>query len=136
MTPNTYLPHMKINKHIIWGFKSKNTEISNEIKRIKEILNIDPDNKKVSLLSLGMRIRVSIATALFSHPEVILIDEALSHISDRQQFMKNLFNEISKMKIDLIFTTQYNEDCILAQNCYQMELGTLKETRCHEMYLK
>lgn len=129
ITPDTYLPHMTINGHLTWGTKTKNKEINDELRRIKEALGINFD-KKMNLLSLGMRIRVSIATALFSHPEVILIDEALSHISDKQQFMRNLFDEISRMKIDLIFTTQYNEDCMFAQNCYQMESGILKRAKC------
>jgi molybdate/tungstate transport system ATP-binding protein len=129
ITPDTYLPHMKVNRHITWGLKFKNDKTNDELKRIKEVLSID-FNKKLNSLSSGMRIRVAIATALFSYPEVILIDEALSYISDRSQFMKNLFNEVLKMRIDLIFTTQYSEDCNLAQNCYQMESGILKRIDC------
>lgn len=82
---------------------------------------------KVRKLSLGMRERVALATSLISKPELILVDEALSNIDNRRDFIDAFKNLATKEKIDVMFTTQNPEDSSHADHHYRLESG--KSTR-------
>ena len=127
ITPDSCIPHLDVDRHIVWGAKNKGLNVEQDyITEIKTSLGIGFDGK-VRKLSLGMRERVALATSLISKPELMLVDEALSNIDNRRDFIDAFKNFATKAKIDVIFTTQSPEDSSEADHHYRLESG--KSTR-------
>jgi len=123
ITPDSCIPHLAVDRHLVWGARNKGLNIEQDyITKIKTSLGIRFDGK-VRKLSLGMRERVAIATSLISKPELILVDEALSNIDNRRDFIDAFKSLATEAKIDVIFTTQYPEDASQADHQYQLESG-------------
>lgn len=127
ITPDSCIPHLDVDRHLVWGAKKKGLNVERDyITEIRKSLGISFDGK-VRKLSLGMRERVALATSLISKPELILVDEALSNIDNHRDFIDAFRNLATKVKIDVIFTTQYPEDSSQADHHYRLESG--KSTR-------
>ena len=123
VTPNSLIPHLSVEAHLTWGARTKNLALSSErVSTVREALGIDFGGR-ASELSLGMRERVSLATALLSAPRVILVDEAFSNIHDRGAFIAVYRKLASEEKIDVIFSTQDRSDGAASDNLYQMSDG-------------
>src|SRR5207245_1205919 len=76
VTPDSFIPQLELEQHLRWGAKVKRIRLDEErITNTKKKLGINFSGK-MSKLSLGMRERVSLATAVLSTPKVILVDEA------------------------------------------------------------
>mgnify|MGYP001772681973 CR=1 FL=1 len=124
VTPNSYLPNLKVRKHLLITSKKKTSEkILSEIEFLLD--GIDKE-KKVKELSLGQRERVALATALLSSPKVILVDEAFSNIHNKKDFITNYTELIKKLNLKLIFVSQDLSDSNFADISYKMENGELK----------
>jgi molybdate/tungstate transport system ATP-binding protein len=123
ITPDSCLPNFDVDKHLLWGAKLRKRQVNDgEVADIKKNLGINYQGK-VSKLSLGMKERVSLATALLASPKVILIDEAFGNIDNRTEFI-NAYREFARRaSIDVIFSTQHAEDSKSADHLYQMEHG-------------
>jgi molybdate/tungstate transport system ATP-binding protein len=123
VTPESCLPNLTVEKHLVWGAKLRRKHVeTDQIAEVKKNLGIDYDGK-VSKLSLGMKERVSLATALIACPRVILVDEAFGNIDKRIEFI-NAYREFAlKSGIDVIFSTQHQEDSKSSDHLYQMEEG-------------
>ena len=93
---------------------------------VKKDLGIDFTGR-VSHLSLGMRERVSLGTALLSSPKLILVDEAFSNIHNRIDFIKSYRSFASGAGIDLIFSTQDRADAAYADHLYMMTDGVAQK---------
>ena len=127
ITPDSCIPHLDVDRHLVWGAKNKGLNIEDDyITEIKTGLGINFDGK-VRKLSLGMRERVALVTSLISRPELILVDETLSNIDNRRDFINAFKNFALKANIDVIFTTQSPEDSSEADHHYRLESG--KSTR-------
>ena len=127
ITPNSCIPHLAVDHHLIWGAKRRGLNIERSyLTEVKTSLGITFDGK-VRKLSLGMRERVSLATSLISKPQLILVDEAFSNIDNHRDFVDAFKNLAAKAKVDVIFTTQYHEDSTQADHHYRLESG--KSTR-------
>jgi len=127
VTPDSCIPHLDVDRHMVWGAKNRGVKVENDyVKDIRTGLGINFEGK-VKKLSLGMRERVALATSLISKPELILVDEALSNIDNRRDFIDAFKNFVSKANIDVIFTTQILEDSSDADHHYRLEAG--KSTR-------
>ena len=127
ITPDSCIPHLDVDRHLVWGAKNKGLNIEQDyMTKIKTSLGISFDGK-VRELSLGMRERVAIATSLISKPELMLVDEALSNIDNRRDFIDAFKDLATEAKIDVMFTTQYPEDSSQADHHYRLESG--KSTR-------
>ena len=127
ITPDSCIPHLDVDRHMVWGAKNKGLKVEHDyVTEIKTGLGIYFDGK-VRKLSLGMRERVAIATSLISKPELILVDETLSNIDNRRDFIVAFKNFTMKANIDVIFTTQSPEDSSEADHHYRLESG--KSTR-------
>jgi molybdate/tungstate transport system ATP-binding protein len=123
VSPDSCLPHLEVDRHLIWGAKNKGLDVELDyVKELKAGLGINFDGK-VRKLSLGMRERVSLATALISQPQLILVDEAFSNIDNHRDFVGTFRNLAERKKIDVIFTTQYTEDSSQADHHYRLESG-------------
>jgi len=80
VTPDSSIPSLEVEEHLLWGAKLKRVVVSNErLAAVKEELGID-FHGQVGKLSLGMRERVVLATALLSAPAGLLVDEGLCRI--------------------------------------------------------
>ena len=123
VTPESSIPSMRADEHLVWGAKLKGVEIGRErLQTVKEALGID-FRGKVGKLSLGMRERVSLATALLSAPAAILVDEAFSNLHEREGFISSYRKLSTDAGIDVVFSTQDDSDGRLAEHLYIMEEG-------------
>jgi molybdate/tungstate transport system ATP-binding protein len=126
VTPQSHIPHMKVEKHLLWGAKTKGvTPDQHMIEEITRALGINYSGN-LRDLSLGMRERVALATALLSHPKLILVDEAFSNIDKRDEFITEFRRLCADRKIDVIFTTQDPNDGSLSDHLYEMSEGKSK----------
>jgi molybdate/tungstate transport system ATP-binding protein len=126
VAPDSYIPHLQVEKHLVWGAKTRGIQVDNAtVTKVKNALGISYNNR-LAKLSLGMRERVALATALLSKPQVILIDETFSNIDNRDQFITEFRNLCTEASADVIFTTQFLDDSKLAQHKYVMEAGRAK----------
>jgi ABC-type multidrug transport system ATPase subunit len=89
---------------------------------VKDALRID-FRGKVGKLSLGMRERVALATALLSGPDGILVDEAFSNLHGREGFIAAYRKLADDAGIDVLFSTQDESDGRLAEHLYVIEDG-------------
>jgi molybdate/tungstate transport system ATP-binding protein len=123
VTPDSCLPNMTVDNHLVWGAKLRRRHVEEkEVAEIKRNLGINYEGK-VSKLSLGMKERVSLATALIAAPKVILIDEAFGNIDNRTEFI-NAYRVLARESmIDVIFSTQHAEDSECSDHLYRMEEG-------------
>jgi molybdate/tungstate transport system ATP-binding protein len=127
VTPRSSIPSLSVDDHLRWGAKLKGVVIEGEkLKGVKERLGIDFDGK-LGKLSLGMRERVSLGTALLSAPTAILVDEAFSNLHEREEFVASYRKLATEGAVDVVFSTQDATDGSLAEHLYVLEDG--KATR-------
>ncbi|HMD14990.1 MAG TPA: ATP-binding cassette domain-containing protein, partial [Bacteroidota bacterium] len=125
VTPDSYIPHLTVEKHLRWGARVKNLEIDPAaVSNVRSALGISYEGK-LAQLSLGMRERVALGTALLSSPRLILIDETFSNIDNREQFISEFRKLSSEAKIHVIFTTQFEDDSKVSDHSYLMNAGKL-----------
>ena len=121
---DTYFPDMDVDEHLVRFVAKRSILASNDnIAEIRELTGINFVGR-VKNLSLGQKIRVSIGTALISRPEVLVIDEALSNLDDKDHVLENLNDYARRYRIDLIFVTQDKDDSKLSDHLYHMDMGT------------
>jgi molybdate/tungstate transport system ATP-binding protein len=126
VTPSSGIPHLDVDSHISWGGKlSGRKPTKNQIDDVKSQLGIDYDGR-VGSLSLGMKERVILATALLSSCRVILVDEAFSNLHEREAFVSS-YRQLSKgAGIDVVFSSQVESDGRLADQLVVIEGGSTK----------
>lgn len=123
VTPDSYIPHLEVEKHLLWGARVRGAQVSDDyIAQVKRDLGISYIGK-LAKLSLGMKERVALATALLSKPELILVDEVFSNIDNRTEFVGAFRDLTNKAGIDAIFSTQNAGDSTLAYHQYNLESG-------------
>ena len=127
VTPSSGIPHLDVNSHISWGGNlSGHKPTKDRIDEVKSRLGIDYDGR-VRSLSLGMKERVVLATALLSSCRVILVDEAFSNLHEKDAFMAS-YRELAKgAGIDVIFSSQVESDGRLADHLFVIENGTARQ---------
>ena len=123
VTPESCIPSMREDEHLRWGAKLKGVEVGEErLRAVKEALGID-FRGKVGTLSLGMRERVSLATALLSAPGAVLVDEAFSNLHEREGCIAAYRKLAADAGIDVVFSTQDESDGRLAEHLYVLDEG-------------
>ncbi len=121
---DTYFPDMDVDEHLVRFVAKRSIRASNDnIAEIRDIMGINFGGRMKNL-SLGQKIRVSIGTALISRPEVLVIDEALSNLDDKDHVLENLNDYARRYRIDMIFVTQDKDDSKLSDHLYHMDMGT------------
>lgn len=123
VTPGSAIPHMKVDSHLRWGAKIRKVPLDEgQISNVKSVLGIDYGGR-VRTLSLGMRERVSLATALLSRPRAIFVDEAFSNLHEKEAFIGSYRKLAAESEVDVIFSTQDESDARLADHLYVMSEG-------------
>ncbi len=123
VTPGSSIPSMRVDEHLRWGSSLKGVEVGGErLEAVKAALGIY-FRGKVGKLSLGMRERVSLATARLSGPAGILVDEGFSNLHEREGFITAYRRLAAEAGIDVVFSTQDESDGKLAEHLYVMDDG-------------
>jgi len=123
VTPDSALPNLEVDAHLLWGAKLRRKRIDQgRLERTKEDLGIDFQGN-VGKLSMGMRERVALATALLAAPSAILVDEAFANLHEKEQFISSYRKLAAESRIDVIFSTQDDSDGKMADHLYLMEQG-------------
>jgi len=124
VTPDSAFLHMDVESHLRWGARIRGRNLkAAEIERVKSELGIDFGGK-VRTLSLGMRERVSLGSALLASPRAILVDDVFSNLHDKEGFILRYRRLAEESGIDLLFTSQDEDEGKLAEHLYVMNNGT------------
>ncbi|MEJ2780654.1 ATP-binding cassette domain-containing protein [Stygiolobus sp. CP850M] len=129
VTPESFLPNTRVKNHLLWGIKDKKKlEQALEDERIKFLLSFNDHvyKQKTKELSLGMRQRLSLVTAILSDPRYILVDEVFSNINNKRDFIQEYFQLARERNINIVFVSQDLSDADFAERSYIMENGVLK----------
>jgi len=124
VTPSSFFPHLDVRSHMVWGAKIRGLNPGEEeVAGVRRELGIDFDGQ-VRSLSLGMRERVSLATAILASPRAVLVDEVFSSLHEREEFVKT-YGRLAKARgVELVFTSQDEADGRLADRLYLLKEGT------------
>jgi molybdate/tungstate transport system ATP-binding protein len=123
VTPSSSIPHLEVDSHITWGARlGGQAPLGPQVSEVKSRLGIDFKGR-VGSLSLGMKERVILATALLSSVKVILVDEAFSNLHEKEAFMAS-YRELAKNTgKEVIFSSQVESDGRLADHLFVIEGG-------------
>lgn len=119
---STYFSHLSVKEHIMWGARGPNME--ERFRGVVKGLDIDFAGK-VGSLSLGQRIRVALATAIMSAPEVLLIDEAISNLSERGEVLRELGSLSSSLGFDVVHASQDDDNADTVDHRYHLVDGVM-----------
>jgi molybdate/tungstate transport system ATP-binding protein len=110
VSPESCIPNLTVEEHLVWGAAARGAAVDGaEVKRLREALGIDFKGK-VRELSMGMRVRVSLATALLSSPRAILVDEAFSSLHDRVKFVRTFSSIARQAGVDVVAAAHDSEE--------------------------
>ncbi|HEV2138883.1 MAG TPA: ATP-binding cassette domain-containing protein [Nitrososphaerales archaeon] len=124
VTPNSFFPHLDVDSHITWGARLRRMKPDEKkVSKVKYELGIDFAGS-VRQLSVGMRVRVALATAFMASPKVILVDEAFSNLHEKQDFVASYRKLVGDEGIDLIFSSPDEADGRLSDHLYVISNGT------------
>lgn len=119
-------PWLNVKENILFADESIDSTI---LKNLIHLVGLDgyenhyPDNK-----SFGFRFRISLARALASKPEFILLDEPFTEMDNRTKFeMLQLIVELNKEKkiSILLATSNLSEALLISQNIVLMKKGSI-----------
>ncbi|MGA2664509.1 MAG: ATP-binding cassette domain-containing protein [Nitrososphaerales archaeon] len=123
VTPGSSIPHLGVEAHLRWGARLRGVALSDDrVSSVRAELGVEFEGR-VRTLSLGMRERVSLATALLASPAAILVDEAFANLHERDGFMSSYRRLTSEAGVDVVFSTQDEADGRLADHLYLMREG-------------
>ena len=122
LNSETVLLNLDVDSHISWPQNPK--RYRSDIKALKDNLRVD-FRGRVSELSLGQKMRLAAASAIFHRPDLIIMDEVTSGISDSPGFIKSVSSLAREKGIDIIFVSHNPSDGELADHVYRMVNGSL-----------
>lgn len=111
-------PNMTVEQNIAFGpmlKKHSKAEISKEVDRMLELVNLKGYNKrKIPTLSGGQQQRIAVARALINHPDVLLLDEPLGALD--LKLRKEMQIELKRIQeesgITFLYVTHDQEEAL------------------------
>lgn len=129
---DSLFPHLSVRNNILYGSRARRTE-ANDLERVAAVLEIDHlVGRGVSNLSGGERKRVSLARALLSGPEILLLDEPLAGTDAplRKRVLEYLVRVREVFPIPLILVTHDLEEAsALCEQIVLIEQGRVAGQR-------
>lgn len=123
VTPTSSIGHLDVDSHLRLGAKLRRLPLDDSrFASVKADLGIDFTGR-ARTLSLGMKERLSLATALLSSPKVILVDEAFSNLHERREFISTYRRLAREAGVDVVFSSQDESDASLADHSYAIADG-------------
>lgn len=136
-------PHLSVRNNIAFGMKTQKKSrayIKEKVDEYLEMVNLtDKADEKPYMLSGGQKQRVAIARALAAEPEIILFDEALSHLDLRLQ--EQLIGELKelhrKTKTTILYVTHNRDEALaLAERITLIHNGKIEQSGSVEEVLE
>lgn len=128
-------PHLSVRDNIAFGMKTRKksrTYIKSKVDEYLDMVNLkDKADEKPHMLSGGQKQRTAIARALAAEPEIILFDEALSHLdlSLQEQLIGELKELHRKSRTTILYVTHNrNEALELADRVTLMHDGAIEQS--------
>lgn len=124
---DTYFPNLDVDEHLTWGKKLSKFDITLErVEKAKSLFDINYDGK-VRNLSVGQRVRVSLATVMINGAEVLAVDEAFSNLHDKETLLSALRDYAGSTGTDILFVTQDKADLEISDHSYEMDTGQTRK---------
>jgi ABC-type sugar transport system ATPase subunit len=102
-------PHMSVRQNLEFGLQSKGISRSLREERVREALHLVDLEQRASAkphqLSGGEQQRVALARALVIRPKILLMDEPLSSLDQKNK--EQIISELLRLHADLAFTLLY-----------------------------
>ncbi len=128
-------PHLSVRDNIAFGMKTRKKSRTHIKTKVNEYLNMmhltEKADEKPHMLSGGQKQRVAIARALAAEPEIILFDEALSHLdlSLQEELIDELKELHRKTQTTILYVTHNREEALaLADRITLIHNGEIEQT--------
>ena len=125
------LPELSVKENLLLRFKGKNSEFKNalELPSVQKMEIEDLLNKKPSVLSGGMKKRVSIACALINDPQVLILDEPSASLDlSFKNHLRTFIKEFTKGNGTVIMSSHDPDDFRSADNLFLLKDKMLSPT--------
>lgn len=125
------LPELSVKENLLLRFKGKNSEFKNalELPSVKKMEIEDLLNKKPSVLSGGMKKRVSIACALINDPQLLILDEPSASLDlSFKNHLRTFIKEFTKGNGTVIMSSHDPDDFRSADHLFLLKDRSLSPT--------
>ena len=122
-TQNSYFSHLSVDRHIMWPLGGESRP--GQLKELKQAFGIDYQGR-LKNLSMGQKMRVTLATAFAGNPDVVLLDEVISNISNPEDVLKEIRSISHRRSIDVVFVAHSAGESV-AEHHYSLELGEMRK---------
>lgn len=123
--------HLTVKENLLYrgAFYLDSKNLNKRYEELREMLGFkDFENQKFKTLSGGQKRRIEIARALFSKPEILLLDEPTTGLDpETRQVVWQIIDELREQQnITIFLTTHYMEEAANADHVIIIDKGLIK----------